>query len=174
LSAPLPATDTNSFELRLAAEEPWARIAGAIRDRTPTSAVLVVDESDLHLPTLTHRTLYFPPDQQLPHPGVNIKSYDTLVHSRRYSVEMLNTRRVILNQFFHSPDGAQRGDALERMRSLNRPVAVIVERQRHAELLDWLAMERNASVVFEEPGRVLWLNMPGESSWYSRSSTPDR
>jgi len=154
------AVDLTTFDLRLAPGESWANVSDAVRDRTPSDTVLVVERAEVHLPTVTHRNMYAPPLQNLPHPGVNIKSDDLLREAKGYSVDMLEQREATLAALYHPASPSDRAQALERMLALQRPVAIVLDQQLDADLLAWLGHQGRGSTVYTDSARAVWLMAP--------------
>jgi hypothetical protein len=159
-STKLPLMDVRHFDLRLDAKEEHARLYQAIRERTPVNAILVFEQAELHLPTLTRRRLYAPPEQRQPPPGVNLTSDYLLTRVKGYDKRILEDRRAVLRDLFNLDDAFQRARSLERILSLNRPVTIILDELRHAALLAWLKQERWGTSLYKERGLIAWLVQP--------------
>jgi hypothetical protein len=152
-----PSVDIHSFELRLSGEERLAPVCEAIRGSTPADSIVVIWESEVHLPTLTGRQFYAPPHQQLPHTGVNILTADILVNSRGIDRQAIEERQLVQDDLFQSADRLRMADALERILQFRRPVAIVAETDSSAALLDWLASEGRGWPVYSGGGFVIWL-----------------
>jgi hypothetical protein len=155
-----PRLDISGFDLRLDEREKFSGLTEAIRARTPVAAILVLENSDLHFPTLTRRRLYVPPDQVRAHPGVNIKSISYLTKNRGYDERMIMDRRQVVRELFESENPILIAKSLARIMDLKRPVAIILEQQRHGALLDWLTKTGMGSSLYEDKGFNLWLVLP--------------
>jgi hypothetical protein len=157
---PHPAADAGSFDLRLKENEPMSPLCDAIRQKTPPDAILVVEKSNVHFPTLTHRRLYAPPLQDKPHAGVFIMSDLLLATQKGYGKEIIADRRLVVNELFNSPDYIRREQSVEHILGLKAPVAIILEMPRHAALQEWLATDARNSRLFDDGVMTLWLIVP--------------
>lgn len=161
---PHPAADASSFDLRLKEYEPLAPLCDAIRQKTPPDAILVIEKSHVHFPTLTHRRLYAPPLQDKPHPGVFIMSNLLLETQKGYGREIITSRRLVVNELFNSPDDNRRAQSVEQILGLKAPIAIILELPPHAALHDWLAADARNSRLFDDGIMALWLIMPRDKT----------
>jgi hypothetical protein len=152
-----PLMNLNGFDLRLDDGEPLSGLVDAVRRDTPTDTLLIAARADLHLPTLTARSMYAPPAQQLPHPGVNINSLFMIEESKGYSEALLDGRESTLQALYESTDSSQRQQALDTIRALKRPLAIVVEDDRDAGLQAWLSSLPEGRVDYTGGGRTLWL-----------------
>jgi hypothetical protein len=155
-----PLADVRTFDLRLATKERFAGLYDAIRDRTPTNSLLVTEDAELNLPTLTRRRLYVPPAETTAYPGINLLSTFLLVDIKGYDKQILHDRRLVLKQLYATDSGTQRAQWLDQILKFNRPVALIVDEGRHAALLEWLTTERYGRSLYKEDGLSLWLIEP--------------
>ncbi len=149
-----PAIDTSSFYLRLQPTEKFAGLCDAARERTPSNAVLVASKTDVHLPTLTARSQYVPPENRT-FAGVDQGADALVTKIKGFSYEVLAQRRATLRQFYGDDDSA-REKALEEILRLGRPVAVVVQDQ--AGLEKWLQLR--GAVVYSHDRLSLWLIAP--------------
>jgi hypothetical protein len=155
-----PSVNVQSFDLRLDDQNRLAALCDAIRLRTPINTILVLENADLHFPTLVRRQLYAPPFQKEPHPGILITSYEMLTLVKGYSRQILENRKAILEGLFNPEDPMQRAESLDQILAFKRPVALILDRQRNTSLLEWLAKKHGRS-LYEGHGLILWLIEPG-------------
>lgn len=157
LSITPPAVQVSTFDLRLTPDDPFSAFYDFIRTQTPVDSILVLENADLHWPTLTQRQLFVPPLQTKPHPGVNIISDDILQVSRGYDKQIFVKRRLILDGLFDPTSDAQRAGSLAEILTLNRPVAIVMEKQHNSALLDWLSLQKRGRLLYDGNGFVLWL-----------------
>ena len=155
-----PLTDNNQFDLRLANREPLAAITNAIRNETPSDSLLVVAESDVHLPTLTRRQLYVAPLQSQPDPGILITSDQMLTLVKDYPQTILDARRATLSELFSTHDQSVMTGALQTMLNFSRPLAVIVN--ENTQLEQWFTSEGIGKELYAGEGRQLWLIQPDD------------
>lgn len=148
---PRPAIDTSSFYLRLQATEKFAGLCDAARQRTPPNAVLVASKTDVHLPTLTARSQYVPPENRT-FAGVNQGADALVARIKGFDDGVLAQRRATLQQFYGDDDSA-REKALEEILRLGRPVAVVVQDQ--AGLEKWL--QQRGAAIYSHDRLSLWL-----------------
>jgi hypothetical protein len=161
-----PPVVADGFDLRLAAEERFARLTAAIREKTPTDAIVVLGEDPgIHFPTLTRRPLYVPPTQERPHPGVGEKAEDILKIVKGYDMDVLAGRRASVAALFDGEDDVARARSVARILTLGRPVAVVViDEPRHAALVRWLAGDGRGRRVYADRDGSVWLVAPGSAS----------
>jgi hypothetical protein len=157
LSMEPPPVDVSSFDLRLTTADPYSAAYDFIRTQTPVDSIMVLENAELHLPTLTQRQLFVPPVQDKPHPGVNIVSDDILQISRGYDKQIFVERRLILDGLFNSSSDEQRANSLAQIQKFNRPVEIILDKQRNASLLEWLSRVKRGWLVYDGNGLVVWL-----------------
>lgn len=156
-----PPIEAKGFDLKLARGERMGALTDAIRDRTPPSAIVVLDEDPgVHFPTLTRRKLYVPPTQEKPHPGVGEKSDDMLKIIKGYDSRILQERRGIVATLFGSGDDAAREPALSRVLAVGRPVVVVFTEARYAALARWLEERSGARRVYSDSDGSVWLVGP--------------
>lgn len=163
LSMEPPPVDVNSFDLRLTPDNPSSAMYDFIRTQTPVDSILVLENAELHLPTLTQRQLFVPPAQSKPHPGVNIVSDDILQISRGYDKQIFVERRLVLDGLFNSKSDDQRSNSLAQILEFNRPVEIVLDKQRNASLLKWLSEEKRGRIVYDGNGVIVWLIQAGQA-----------
>ncbi len=171
LSVEPPRLELAGFDLNLAPGERFGDVTTAIRTLTPVESVLVVRNGDLHFPTLTQRTLYAPPIQSKPHPGINIIAKDLLVDNKGYSPELVTRRRRIVNELYSSPDDTQREQALGQLLSLKRPLVILLARAADASLEQWLGKQALGKNLFEDKEFSVWL-VSSDSIGHAARFTP--
>ena len=103
----IPLLDGRNFDLRLDSSNPLAGLMDAIRQKTPTDSILVLENSKIHFPTLTRRRLFVPPVDRNPL-GVHVKADNLLKKSRGYDAHMIDERRLTVKALFHSDDASGR------------------------------------------------------------------
>jgi len=74
-----------------------------------------------------------------------------------YDAGLIDSRRAIENELFHSPDPVRVADALDRVLSLKRPVVVIVDNRVHGALQGWLAQSGRGQLLFNGDDLAAWL-----------------
>ena len=153
-----PEVDTTTFDLRLASADRQP-IFDRIRLATRTDTIIVADRSDLHLPTLTQRTLFAPPAQDFPHPGAGgIDSYTMLTGVKGYSPILVAERRAQIDRLFYGPSKDRQG-ALSAFLSYGRPVGIILRLPEHETLRVWLS-ENSGMSLFDDGNSAFWLICP--------------
>lgn len=152
--------ETSDFHARLNPRNPWSRICNAVRLMTPPDSVLLVANGSFYYPLLTSRSLYVPA-RNAAYPGVTLYADTLVAEIRGNGYAVVNRRRSELADVFDSADPSRRLQALERIRSLRRPVALILEPRQHA-LLAWLQSCGMGRPVWAESGLTLWL-IPSQS-----------
>jgi hypothetical protein len=156
-----PVLDMRQFDLRLAEGEEASDLFVAVRERTPTDSLLVVDFTQLHLNTLTQRGFYAPPPQEKWYPGANQLNEYLLTKVRGYAPQILAERRQALDELFFG-SAAQRQAALAGMRALERPLVVLLDIHRHGALREWLVESQLGHPIAEAGGLIAWLTPVGE------------
>ena len=134
-----PRLETHSFALRLAESEELAAATDAIREGTPSDTILLADRAAIHLATPTQRHLWVPAHQEHGHPGVGPSSEVILLSWHGLDPEWVHVREALRDRLYAAPssDAARRG-ALQRIRALGRPLAILLKRGRHTALRGWL------------------------------------
>jgi hypothetical protein len=156
-----PVTDADQFDLRLVTGR-MARLTDAIRTDTPIDSLLVVDNADLHLPTLTQRHMFVAPATAQPYPGVLVTSDDMLTLVKGYPQSLVDERRAVVRALLDSDQSAQRWPALQQILALNRPLALIIDEQHQAGVIGWLVEQGIGKPVYTDEGMDVWLIEPGE------------
>lgn len=154
--------EPSGFDLKIDRSDPMAAIVEAIRVNTPPETVVVAERASFHLPTVARRSLFAPPLQELPHAGVFIVSNTLLSTMKGYGNGIVDRRRSIVNRLFHSENENLRSLALAEMLDLNRPVAIILENRKDADLKNWLQSDVSNLNLFDDGERSLWIVRPDE------------
>jgi len=157
LSAPLPIVDLSSFNLKLDPADPRAALVNAIREQTPGETILVALEADLYLPSLTQRAYFVTPAERKPFPGVNISIDQMLVKVRGYDKNLIESRRQTLQELYSSTIPGEREAALQSIRTLKRPIGLIVDEQKNVPLVQWLSNNQLGRAVYQGDGIIFWL-----------------
>jgi hypothetical protein len=157
LSISPPSLDLRTFSLRLADNERLAGLVDTIQKRTPADTIICTEYNEIDLPTLLQRTLYAPPVQPEPFPGVNIPTEDLLIGTKGYDPHTILDRRVILKDLFHSNDLTRKDHSLQQILQFHRPVAILFESQQDAAMREWLEKDPNRQLLFSGNGFSLWL-----------------
>jgi len=160
-SSSYPILDLSSFNLRLGPGSPYREVCDAIRTETPRHSVLVARRSDIDLVTVTQRPMYVPYEPGPVH-GLGLDADYLLKRSRGYDPNLVDERRAIARGLFDSRDPSSRADALEQLRDLGRPLAIIVEERENPELSTWLRAV-GAIEIEEHSGITAWLVQDEES-----------
>jgi hypothetical protein len=162
-----PPADVDEFSLRLSPDQRYAELCDVVRDRTPASTVLVLRNAELYFPSLTRRQLYAPPRERAPHPGVLVTSEEMLTLVKGYPRQLLEERRGVVNALYDGPEPNQRQQALERLASLQRPIAIILDEESDQALSSWISGRGLGTLVYRGDGAVLWLVEHPESAMAS-------
>lgn len=152
-----PAVDLHSFDLQLVGQERHARLVAAIRNDTPIDSIIVLEYTTLHFPTLTQRSLYVAPDNSDPHPGVLVTSDEMLALIKGYPPQIVEERRVVVRNLFHSNNEEDIEQSLNQILELGRPVVLLLDGQTQSNLADWLATKAIGQPIYEGEGMILWL-----------------
>jgi hypothetical protein len=153
-----PVANATSFDLRLDDSEPLSALYDTIRQKTPVNSILVMERSEVHVPTLTRRKLFAPPLQDNAHPGVGgISSIDLLARVKGYGEQLIEGRRLVVNDLFNSLDTNRREQSFERILQLKQPVVIILEIPRHAALQEWLEANGRNRALYADGHVALWL-----------------
>jgi hypothetical protein len=152
-----PKVDSSEFEIRLSPGEELSSLVTAIRGRTPRDTMVVMERSNVHLPTLMHRTLYVSPVQDKPHPGIFIMSGLLLGTQKGYGKEIIERRRITVRTLLNSTDIVETERSMAEIASLGRPMAIVLDPAQHTFFRTWLLKNERASVIFEDGRREVWL-----------------
>ena len=150
-----PPLNTDGHFLQLNTQDERFGICNAARNMTPDLSVLLVDNSAIYYPGLTNRSLYVSAENRS-YPGVNLWSDALDIEVGGYGSQILAERRGILTEFFEPKDESERESALQTIRELKRPIAVMVD-AAHPSLLNWLRSKKSAHELYGENGLSLWL-----------------
>ena len=157
-SAPL-AVRENSFWLRLAEREPEAGWTDAVRKKTPTSAVLVVNHPDFHTSAFTGRSLLVPTEKDRPHFGYSLNTESNMVRIRGYDSGLVKRRLQLLAALYRTP--VADGDALLReLRSLGRPVVLVYRPGDARGFADWMRTRGIGQIVYEADPYLVYMVEP--------------
>ena len=149
-----PRVEARGFDLRLANGERFARICDVIREQTPPSAIIVTDRADFGFQTVTRRQLYVPYKDAFV-PGIGLDNDYLLKAVKGYDHSLVEERRAQLRGLFEPADDATRERSLGGIQALGRPVAIILDEQRHQSLLQWLLERDAAQPLFRGDGLSL-------------------
>lgn len=137
-STPLP-VHAGEFHLGLAPAAAAAEWTEAVRTGTPLNTVLVVHRPDFVVSAFSDRSQYVQTERDRKQFGFNLSSYANLVSLRGYSQELVD-RRVALEDQLYAPGTPD--DTLTalvgELRSLGRPIALVVTPESGAHLQEWL------------------------------------
>ncbi len=145
------------FDLRLTSSERFAGIADAIRTQTPVPTMIVTEDAGVYLPPLTRRELFVSPRSPKAYPGVAIGEDVLLEGVKGYDSKLIEGRRAIEDDLFHSADPALISQALDRILSLKRPAVLIVDARIQSHLQEWLAKCGRGQAVFQGEDLTAWL-----------------
>lgn len=157
-----PTVDVTSFELRLLDEPSYSGLTDAIRKKTPPNSILVLQNGEIHFPSFTGMALYVQPQHEKPYPGINIIIDDILRYSRGYDMQIVEDRRFVVDELFHSHDEDRIAKSLDRILRFERPVAIVIEEVQDSALLEWLVGEGKGTSLYEGDNLVLWVVEPGK------------
>jgi hypothetical protein len=158
-----PLVDAGNFDLRLAGGGDLAGLCDAIRLKTPRYAILILDRADVHFPTLTRRRLFVPP----PHDnraGVNINSDYLLHQTRGYDQKLIDHRRNVLSELFRTRDSQKIEKSIREMLRLRKPLGIVLDKNRHQFLIEWLSANQFGEVVYQGGKYVLSVVSPSEKT----------
>lgn len=141
----------------LGAADPMAGALAAIREDTPTDAVLVAADSELELPVLTLRSQYVPYDPARKHPGMTFRNDFLLADVKGYDPALITSRRNDVVALYDGTDDRARSEALEDIERLDRPVALLVAPARNAGLANWLARSDLGRRIYRDARYSVWL-----------------
>jgi hypothetical protein len=150
----VPLIDRGHFSMRLDDQEPLSGLYDSIRDKTPLNSLIIADQVEHNLPTLTRRRLYVPPRNQF-YIGVNFPSDHLLLINRGYDGKILKERRTVLHHLYN--DDEFRRDSLRILQDFNRPLAIVLNIENHEGLYGWLIEEGKGSEIFKDHNLVVWL-----------------
>ena len=153
----LPRIETSDFDLRLAAGEPLKGATDAIRERTPVDTIVLAESSAIHLPTLTQRSFYVPPAQDVPHPGVWIPCIEILRYPRAHDLHGLNTREAERDVLFDPDDPNWLRFWIGRLLARGRPLAILIDLEQHARLDAWLSETKEADLLDRDASYAVWV-----------------
>ena len=152
-----PSIISSRFDVRLTPGHPLAPATDAIRTSTPRNTIVVAEGSRLHLPTLVQRSFYVPPAQKHGHAGVSMLSLSILLNPRAHDPVLVRRRVAELRGLFDASDERARASSLRRMLSLGRPLAILLNVERHVMLDRWLGTQASAEVVQRDSRSAVWL-----------------
>ena len=151
----------DSFWLTLASHNPDAKWIDAVRNKTPPTAVVVVNHPEFHTTSFTARSLLVPSEGAKYHFGYNMASRFNMLVERGYSRELFEERYKLLTYIYASKLANEEKRVLERLISLRRPLAIVFGPDDGRAFLDWLRTNQIGEEVFSDNGgRAVYLVRP--------------
>jgi len=150
----------DEFPVRLPEGHELERSVEAIIGETTPNTVVVVDSLDIHLPVFVQRSLFAPPLTDERFIGVDLKNDFLLGNNRGYGYEVVYERQAVTRRLFRSEYAEERLSALEEIRRLQRPVVVLLELNRHSELLETLTASQAGEILHTDGRWATWLVEP--------------
>jgi hypothetical protein len=161
---PGPLADISHFDLRLDDREPLSGLLDTIRDKTPLNALLVLENTAVHFPTLTQRQLYVAPAEDQPKPGILVTNDVLLTLIKGYPQQLVDARRATVRALFDSNDPVEMAQAMQVLTSLKRPLALVLDQKSQRGLVGWLTTKGIGSSLYQGDGLVVWLIQPAAGS----------
>lgn len=161
----------DEFALRLAEGHELHPSVEAIRTGTAANTIVVVDSVDVHLPTFVQRSLFAPPHTEAVLSGAGQRAAHLLANNRGYGSEVVDRRQGVTRRLFRSRDSADRLAALREIQRLERPVVVLLDVDRHSELMETLVGAGSGRVLHTDRRWAAWLSerpAPGSEGEPSR------
>jgi hypothetical protein len=122
----------------------------AIREQTAADTIVVVEDSEVFVPTATARSMYAPVvDRDFP--GVWLESRNNLVDLRGYARPMVEARLSLVKQLF----GPKSEAAWAELLKLRRPLAVLATIPKNDRLVDLLSSSGCNRIYQDSAGRVV-------------------
>jgi hypothetical protein len=155
--------DISEFNLRLDKNETFSKIADKIREETPLDTVLVIDKATFHVPTIVQRKLFAPPNEVTHTDGLAL-TYETYLQGvRGYDDKLIKQRQIILAGLFDQQNANLRMESLECLLEMRKPIGIVIEQNRHQNLLSWLKKNKIGTCIYTDDRYLLWLIMPGQA-----------
>lgn len=130
-----PELDLGSFDLKLAASQAGREMYETIRLETPPDSMLIVLESDIHIPTLTQRSLYISPYRQDSRVGVSMPVDRILKEVKGFDPELVAERRARVAELYSSRSAAAFAQNVARIQDIDRPLVVLMDENDDADLI---------------------------------------
>jgi hypothetical protein len=156
-----PMIDQSSFWISLNSTEKMSAWVNIVKQKTPENAIVVADQSTVHLGPFLDRSLYAPADinGELT-AGYSNKNNTLLVGLRGYSESDYEKRMGIVNNLLQGTDETKINAALDTIFSLGRPV-VIRFADENAPSLKYLERKGIGSQLFADSENTIWyINDP--------------
>ena len=163
----IPLLDTQNFDLRLDDGERFSGITDAIREKTTVNTILVSDQIELHLPTITRRKLLvglpdgeLRPDLKYFRLGLNVRYETYLSGLRGYNDKQYSDRITLVKNLFHTQYDDYRMESLNRILELGRPIGIIIDKTRNSSVLKWFEDNQIGNPIYQGNDLVLWIVEP--------------
>ncbi len=154
---------TGRFALALApgeSDEGWTR---ALREETPSDALLVARGLDFHAGAFAARSLYAPVESNgRQSPGYALPNVENLVQFRGHSRREVGRRLAAVEALWAARDSDQIAAALTPLRASGRPLALLLPAPRgdagvRRSRIDRIAEIAGGRAVYRDARYVLWL-----------------
>lgn len=137
--------------------DPLAAAVAWIRRESPPDSLLLAEDTQLELSVLTQRAQYVPFDPERQHPGMTFANDYLLANVKGFDPRVIAARRNELLTLFDGSDGMARQEALTRIRTLNRPVLILVTTGQRTALENWLERTGTGHLAHADPAYEVWL-----------------
>ena len=152
-----PELHVSHFHVRLADSEPLAPVMNAISETTPENTILVLDYWEMYWPTLTQRSVYISPAQFERPLSTHIPTIVHLNVAGGYGDGLINARRAVVANLYQGPGNQERMDSLLEIQKLGRPLVVILNKDRHLHLLQWLQNNSIGNRLADNQRLLAWF-----------------
>lgn len=156
------ALQIEGFEMRLGGNHELAAPLDAIAHGTTPNTVVLVDSIEVYAPVFAQRAMYAPSRTESLLLGIGVQAEEMLGRFRGHGREFVRERQDVTRRLFRGAEHLDRMTALGEVRALARPLAILLERDRHAGLIESLTAEGSWSVLHEDDHWAVWLEAPGE------------
>jgi hypothetical protein len=161
--SPDPVLRLNAFRVTLDSAHHQAASLATVATRTPTNTIVLVDSSDVHVPTFTQRAMFAPPLMNVEFRGVGLRTLELLESVRGYGADAVAQRQAVARQFFQARAAHDRMDALRAIQSLRRRVGVLLEQQRQRTLTQLLADSAGGTILHRDARWAVWFWSPADT-----------
>lgn len=155
-----PKVAPDGYVLKLDEGERHAGWTQAVRTQTPANTLVASRTYPAHVPAFTSRTMYVAQESLGPVAGYGLPVEDNLLRIRGYDESMYRGRVRTLANLFTGRDANEWRRAVEEIRSLRRPVAVILEAGPDAEALRLFRSEPGAELLWTDSQFSVYLLPP--------------
>lgn len=153
----------DAFRLKLDSAHHQAASLASVAEHTPLNTIVLVDSSDVHVPTFTQRAMFAPPLMNVTFRGVGLRTSELLESVRGYGADAVAQRQDVTRRLFQADAAHERLSALRVVQALQRPVGVLLEQRRQRMLTQLLADSAGGVFLHRDAHWAVWFWSPADT-----------